>query len=300
MNNDRRHVSLVGPTLLIGLGLIMLLNNLGYLNWGFGDVLRLWPILLVAAGLELLLGRRSIWASLAAAVLVLLMIGGAIWMVGIVEPDRAGGELVEVRYPLEDTATARVRLSPAVGRLTVSALTDSANLTEAEIELHQGERLSEQFSAGRQAELTLATDDRGPFTYTGLGRTVRWDVRLNPEVELDLTTDLGVGDAEIDLSALTITDATVDFGVGQVDLVLPEIQSADVMVDGGIGTIVIETPPTLGVRIVADTGLVTRDLPTSYRREGNVFTSPGYDRADARVDLVVSLGIGTLTVRPAQ
>jgi hypothetical protein len=61
---DDRRRSLVGPVILIGLGVVFLLNNLGVLAWSVWEViLRLWPILLVAAGLDLLLGRRSIWGS---------------------------------------------------------------------------------------------------------------------------------------------------------------------------------------------------------------------------------------------
>ena len=42
----------VGPTILIGLGILLLLSNLGMLQWSVWDTAwRLWPILLIAAGL---------------------------------------------------------------------------------------------------------------------------------------------------------------------------------------------------------------------------------------------------------
>jgi hypothetical protein len=47
----------VGPILLIGLGVIFLLNTLGY--WSVERMLRFWPVLLIALGVYLLVGRLS-------------------------------------------------------------------------------------------------------------------------------------------------------------------------------------------------------------------------------------------------
>ena len=52
-----RRGGLIGPLILIGLGVVFLLNNLGILDWSIWEILlRLWPVLLVAAGLDLILG----------------------------------------------------------------------------------------------------------------------------------------------------------------------------------------------------------------------------------------------------
>jgi hypothetical protein len=53
---------LVGPVLLVGLGLIFLGQNLGWVREDIWlSLLRLWPLILVAAGIDLLIPRRSIW-----------------------------------------------------------------------------------------------------------------------------------------------------------------------------------------------------------------------------------------------
>ncbi|MFQ5812923.1 MAG: LiaI-LiaF-like domain-containing protein [Anaerolineae bacterium] len=69
MDEPKRRVSLVGPVILIGLGVIFLLSNMGLLAWSVWEVIfRLWPILLVALGLEIILSRLSAWGSLLAIV----------------------------------------------------------------------------------------------------------------------------------------------------------------------------------------------------------------------------------------
>lgn len=65
--------SIVLPLLLIAAGVILLLNKLEHLPWTVWDLLgKLWPILLIALGLDILFGRSALrWAlGIALAVLV--------------------------------------------------------------------------------------------------------------------------------------------------------------------------------------------------------------------------------------
>ena len=51
-----RH-GLTWPIFLIGAGVMLLLNNLGLLSWQvWTALLRLWPALLITAGIDLLIG----------------------------------------------------------------------------------------------------------------------------------------------------------------------------------------------------------------------------------------------------
>jgi hypothetical protein len=74
------------------------------------------------------------------------------------------------------------------------------------------------------------------------------------------------------------------------------IGNTEVRVEAGVGTIRINVPASLGVRVITDAALVARDLPPDFVRAGNTYTSPGYDRADYRATVTVSLGVGTITV----
>ncbi len=58
MEERRRRGGIVGPVILIGLGVIFLLSNLGWLDVNLSSTLtRLWPVLLVVAGVALLWRR---------------------------------------------------------------------------------------------------------------------------------------------------------------------------------------------------------------------------------------------------
>jgi hypothetical protein len=60
---------------------------------------------------------------------------------------------------------------------------------------------------------------------------------------------------------------------------------------------VVIIPAGMAARIEATTGLGQVHVIGSYQREGTISISPGYDNAANRVDLVVSGGVGSITVR---
>ncbi len=295
---EHRRISLVGPTLLVGVGVILLLNNLGYLNWGFWDILQLWPILLIAAGLEILLGHRSIWASVVAAVIVLALLVGGVLLVGRGTGAVTGaGEQVDISYPRDGASSATIVLEPAVTSLSIDALIDAPELVAGTVRVRRDERLDERFTGGDHAELVLASQSIGPRSFVGPARYAAWDLALNPDVSLDLSVQLAVGQAEVDLTRLTIEQANVSIGVGQVEVTLPATGASDIDISGGVGTLRINIPEGLGVRIITEAALVTHDLPSDFLRTDNVYTSPGYDRADHRATVTVGLEVGTITVR---
>jgi hypothetical protein len=68
-----------GSAALIGIGVVVLLNSLGWLGWDLWEPLaRLWPVLLIASGLNLLAGRPSHMLSALLAFGLVIGIGAAV------------------------------------------------------------------------------------------------------------------------------------------------------------------------------------------------------------------------------
>lgn len=296
---QRRSVSLVGPVILIGLGVVVLLNSLGLLAWSVWEVIfRLWPVLLIAVGLEIILNRFSAWGSLLALVLTVAIVAGALWLLG---PGTATGQVVpaeEVRQALGEASRARVVIEPSVGSLHIEALPESANLVEGVIQMGRGQRVRRDFAvAGKTATFTLRSGGEtiGPFFWWGEQRN--WELGLAPEVPLELEVSFGVGQADLDLTNLTVSDLKVSMGIGRTTVTLPDEGRFQAQIESAIGETIVVIPAGMAARIRVDTGLATRGLPASYQRQDDVYTSPGYASADNRVDLEVSQAIGQITIR---
>lgn len=299
MDKKVRRRGLAGPVILIGLGIVFLLNNLGVMDWSVWEaIFRLWPVLLVAAGLEILVGRRSVLGSLLAVALTLVVLAGALWLFEAGIGTGQGGDAEEIVQALDGATQAEVTIAPAVGTLRVEALPESANLVEGVVRLGSGERLGREFAV---------EDEMATFTLRSVGNFVPfvgrwgdewvWDLGLSPDVALELDVSLGAGQSDIDLTGLTVSNLDVSMGVGQITVVLPDEGRFEAEIENAVGNTVVVIPEGLEARIRFSTALVVRQLPDGYQHRDDVYVSPGYESAENRVDLEVDQAIGSVTIR---
>jgi hypothetical protein len=286
--------------ILIGLGIVFLLSNLGVLSWSIWEtLLRLWPVLLVAAGLDLILGRRSIWGSLLALVLTLAVLGAALWVSGTGAGPAQAPRSEEIAQPLGQVEQAELSIDPGIGRLHIGAASDSPNLVEGTVDMARREELVQDFTVqGQRAGFTLRTlsTSFGPFA-TGWAGQRLWDLRLSPHVPLNLDANLGLGEMDLDLSELTLESLNAAMGLGQTVVTMPEEGRFEARIEGAIGQTIVVIPEGVGAQVRLDTGITGRQLPDDYRCADDVCTSPDYETADHRVDLQVSQAIGNLVIR---
>jgi hypothetical protein len=293
----RRYSSPLGAVLLILIGVILLLNVLGVLDWSiWWSVLRLWPVLLIAAGLELLLGRTR-WGALLATILVVCVIVAALWLT-YTGAMPSGLETATIRQPLGDATSAEITLDPVVGTLRLEAASESANLIDGEIRKGRSEDIQESYRPGDTAIYNLSTDGPSWDFATGAWDESRvWDLGLSPAASLALETDMAVGDDQFDLTGLTIERLSADMGMGRILVTLPSTGRFSVELSQGLGVIEIVIPEGMAVRIQADTAMAGRQMPDGLVKDEEYYTSPGYDSADNRVEIDAAVAMGLLKVR---
>ncbi len=124
-----------------------------------------------------------------------------------------------------------------------------------------------------------------------------WELSFGEEVPLELSIDMGVGNVQLDLSDLRLTDLSVDQGVGNVKINLVGVKTDDLKasVDGGVGEITITVPSSIGVRVDADTGIGSLNTQGLTKRDG-VFVNDAYDESESTIRLSIDAGIGKITV----
>jgi hypothetical protein len=301
MERPYRRFGLLGPAILIGLGVVFLLNNLGLLEWTVWEtLLRLWPVLIIGIGLDLLIGRRSIWGSLLVVVLVLGLAAGAVALYEI-RPRGAGVESEVIGIPLEGAREGVVDVDLSVGRLEVQDAEASDLLVEGELSVQSGEDLRSQArSEGETIYYSLSSDLQ---EWRGIGIPGSWigdrvwTLGFNPEIPLRLTIDAGVGEVVLDLSGLTVRELDLSGGVGRLVVTLPEGSDAEIRMELGVGENVLRVPEGVGVRVRAEGGLAPVTAPSSYRRGDGVYTSPNYGTAESQVEVEISAGVGAIVIR---
>ncbi|MGC9529199.1 MAG: LiaF transmembrane domain-containing protein [Candidatus Bipolaricaulaceae bacterium] len=283
------------PLLLVALGMVLLLNNLGIVGCEvWSQLWRLWPVLLIAAGVDLILGRSSLRWWLGAAILLVVLGGATLAVLDVSLP----GERREVEQGLEGASTAQVGLGCRACTLTLTAGPDRTVLAAGQVELGWNDDLRQSFDVrDGVAHLVVQAERKHPVPSVGAGSGRNWRLALAPDVPLSLTVRAGMGDAELDLRGLALERLELESGLGEVVVWLPAAGRYDARIHGGVGEVTVYAPPELAVRLQAETGVGKVEVPVDFVREGDVYTSPNWAAAAAGVELTVERGVGEIILR---
>jgi hypothetical protein len=299
----RRRGGFAWPLILITLGVIFLLNNMGILSWNVWDVIwRLWPVLLIAIGLDILFGRRSALGSLVVLVLMIALIVGVVWYAVTYSPVVTGQALTTDRIVQElgGATSADVQFSFGAGSLRIGALKDSANLVEGTVVTGPGETVMRDWRVDSGVAHYRLHSEGIPFrSWWGWHSDNRtWSLDLSSSVPMSLRVDTGVGESQIDLSGLKVTNLNVSSGVGQTHVWLPAQGRVQAKVSGGVGQLIVTIPEGMAASLHASAGLGGLSVSSRFAsRGGGEYVSSNYTTADDRVDLNISGGVGEVVVR---
>ena len=166
--------------ILVALGVIFLLQNLGVLGWGvWGTLWRFWPVILLLIGLNIILRGQSPWLVLGITVVVLI---GVIVAAVLVERSRPPAVAASFSQPLQGITGASAEINFGAGELLIASLpAGSPSLVEGMSypEVEQDFRLQ-----GSKGVLNLRVPGRGFWTFGVRG--LQLEASFNPAVPLEL------------------------------------------------------------------------------------------------------------------
>lgn len=307
-------LSLFWPIVLIASGVILLLSNLGYLPTPSWNLLwRLWPVLLIALGVDILIGRRSVLGAILSGLLILLLIGSALLLVFFARNIPALAELARapelhtetITYPLDNLEQATVRINWPSLDGSLSALDDSEELIAGDVAAY-GEIIFDVDVIGDRATVRLDSVSAGPVFHLEAFNTStesQWEIRLNPDVALDLILDTGSGRCTFDLRELRVGDLNLDTGSGDVELLLPTAGDLTGNIVGGSGDLDITLPPDVGLRIEINSGSGSFRpderfvLVEGQPDDNGVWETENYGAAETNIRLKIAQGSGDIRIR---
>jgi len=289
----------VGPLVLLGLGTVLLLGNLHYLEFsGFALLLRLWPILLVAIGLDVIFGHRnSVWSNLIRVVLGLLLVGGIVWLAALSPFFSMGMKAVPFSQTLDGATSSELRFAVAVGELNLSGGAEEDMLVNGTAGLPKEMSLSPYYSPPKNGKSTLTLEGEGVVIVPINSSTSPWNFDLNSEIPMELSAEMGVGQMRVDLTGTQVDEIVTEMGVGQTILTLPAGMDVDAAVSGAIGELVIRIPKGCEVLIKTDKAIVGLEIPDGYVRDGDTIRSADMEQGADQISLNIDLAIGSIVIQ---
>ena len=293
--------------LLVAAGVVLLLQNLDVIGWGFWlEVWRFWPVLLVAVGVSLILGRRLPW--LATAVVAALVIGSTVGAALLAESGR-DTVAASISEPLAGAERLDVEVDLGFGSLTIDSLPgDSSRIVEGTFEAPCRPASTSFQRYGDVASLDVEMDMGSPACQWGAD----WRMSLSraPEVTIDL--DAGAASIDLDLTDLRVPMLKVGAGAASVNIRMPASGgSLEAFIVAGAANIEVRIPDGVAARIVNDSAVSSFNVSSRFpsldgsvpdgdtimrRDPGDIFQSPGYPDAEDRISIVFDVGVSSVSV----
>jgi len=294
------HRHLFWPLVLITVGLVFLLANLGYLGpVSVFALLSLWPLLLILAGIDIAFSRRWPLGTLAAEVIVIALgliavasqpaLLSAGW-VGFAVRDGEGGQS-DVSVPHNGSQGLSLRVNGGAGTFSLaggSTMLVESHSDRADLRLRRSER------TGSRVEIRLDQGVSDGFHF-GPRSSGTVDTKVASDVPMSLDLNYGAGQFHIDMRDIRVTDARINTGASSLEVDLPR-PSGDVpiTVNAGASSVVIVVPDGVEARITTTGAIVSMRGDNARISSGE---TSGYATSRDRVTIRVTAGASTITVR---
>lgn len=287
---------------VVAVGGVLLASTLGALSWRVWlSVSALWPLLIVAVGIDLVgKGLRREWLRVLASLLVLggvafgvasAVAGGGVAMSG---SQRAPFEFTEPASSAIDSGAATI--SGGAGRVTVrggDALASARGASPFE----------PKFDVRRDGSMARVDVSLGshPWRWTGrLADSAELDVELSSRVPWDLTVKAGAAELVADLRDLELAKARIEAGVSdsQVTFGLPH-GVVPVEVEAGLSSTVLRFPRGSAFRVNAKGALASVEadgIDDLGNAAGMRTFVHGAGDAEDRYEVTVQAGLSTLRI----
>ncbi len=288
------------------------------------DWWRFWPLILVGVGLGLILRRTPLEpvGGLLVAATAGVMVGGLLAAGAAGFPgDFCGQAERAVSFPAQSGALfeeAEVDLQLDCGDLEMTTQTGTGWSVEGEDRTPAGPEIS-----GNESLLVVQSADgeRGPLDF--VGRHATWRVALPTDPRLGVHVAVNAGSATLDFSdaSLDVMDlelnagsATVDLGdarvvteilaevnAGSLELTLPAT-STHGSIELNAGSVALCAPPGVAMRLQTNDSVITSfDYDgEGLVQDGDTWSSPDFDTAAQRIDLVTEGAAGSFTLNPEE
>jgi hypothetical protein len=301
---------------LAAAGVVMLVGTTNAAAGGtITDLLRLWPLAVVAIGVGLLLRRTRVARAgiLVAAIVPGLLVGGVV--TASPDLDVVCDRTAPARSAVHDgvlSGPADVRIDLACGSTTVRTVAGSA-WHVATVDL--GDQTAVIDAGGDR--LHVASDDGRRRLGFGRGGD-DWAIDLPTAAALDLDARVDAGRGSFDLAGARIGDLSVEVNAGaaRVDLSDASVERLSLAVHAGRGRLVLPATGDIRGRLEVAAGSLELCRPTDLAlrisgeltladstfnglvRVGDVWQTPDYPSATHRADLTVHAAAGSVVVDP--
>lgn len=280
---------------LISIGILWTLMSIGILNWSvFGALYKLWPLLIIAAGINIIFRNNAIVRTVVWLVLLAVIVSYGYF----VDVKYDSGRTVTTGHTtyekLAETKNGELKVGLGGIKLDLDSKTD--NLLESDI---SGSSITKKINYNSGKDTAFINFDRSKNFFPNPDS-------INEECQLHLSNDViwnmeykvGATKGDLDMTDLKIKDLNVDVGAGKFDIIFGDkYKSTNVKINAGASSFDLTIPKSTGVRVKMNEAITkTNFKELGFAKIDDYYTSPEYASAENKIDMEVHMGVGKFEI----
>ncbi len=288
--------------ILVTLGSLFFLKNVDILYFDWGNILRLWPLLLVLWGISIL-PTKNIIKVIVSFVIIALTIAFVIKSPYnyrqhnfIHYKYNKSYTLVEQHFyePYNDSIEKAVLIfDAAAGKFKVSDEAEHLLEFYKEGNIGQYKFLSSDDNKKKKIKIELKSGSRHLKNIRN-----KAEIKLNPKVEWDINLDVGAAKIDMDLSNLKTKYLDIDGGASSVKIKLGDKSDyTKLNIDAGVSSLYIKIPKSSGCEIKSESFLVSKSFSGFHKHKKGVYRTQNFDDNAKKIYINIDAAISSLKVR---
>ncbi len=307
--------NIIWGLILVFIGSILLLDNFDVIDFYWRTVWRLWPLLLVIIGANIIFsGKHSQTGTVISIVITVVALGFIAYYGTRPQPDSRGwwpnvnididnkkDKAFKSNASFSEPFESRIQQAELniAGGATVYELEDTtANLFDAEVDQSWGNYSLEKVSKDSIEVLNFRMKNHNKkwnFDSDTKANEVR--LRLNKKPVWDINVETGAGETNFDLTPFKVRNLKFKGGAASFEVKLGEpVTITDVVAETGVAEIKISVPSTAGCKIKVESGLSSKDFEGFTQQADGSYITSNYNSSAKKINISLKGGLSDFEV----
>jgi len=289
-----KHDKIIGGIVLIGIGLIILLANLGYLNWSiFYNIIDLWPLILIAIGVNIMFKRKTIVSVISWIVFFTIFIGYGIFYQGVYNNSINERDQFNIR---DNPQVVTGQLNIKLGGTVLDINSTNTSLIDG---IYDGSNYKSEtrYTHNNSHAIVSIENISGRLRFLNR-KNISSSFNLNEDVIWDIRGDVGAVKGTLDFSNLKISNLDVSMGAGDLNIIFGDkYVETKAQIDFGASNLDIYLSDRLGAKIKIKGALNNTNLKNKgWHRVDDYYITPGYEEAESKLILDINAGVANISI----
>jgi hypothetical protein len=299
------------PLILIALGLLILLGNLGYIHSGWRLIWNLWPLILIFWGIAVL-PMKDLYKIIAVIIVVAFTVTfysrldershypfnfhwGNKYDWSDIDDESGSGNYSEQNLSVPADSLCKrgvLDLDAAAGKFQIEGMTSDFLSFSKTGDIGDYSLTTVDTLGVKTINLTLEKE-----RIRSKVKSNKVDIRLNDRPTWKMNFDIGAADMDLDLSEYVVDTVLVDAGASSIKLKIgSKAPSTYVSLSAGASSINVKVPEGSGCQINSESFLISRNFKGFDKKGDRMYQTPNFNTSKQKIYIKVETAVSSIDV----